>query len=130
MKKVGTILVSFALFLSFGGCSRTKTFDVYHARSLSIQSADSGTMITIVDEAELEAIAMNFASIQWKRAGKNQDSTGWSYRLCWYDENGKCMEDVTIVNNGQILWNGYLYTSKQVVINTTMLEELLYKYGV
>lgn len=130
MKKIGAFLLSCAVLLSFSGCSRTKTFDVYDARSLSIQSGSSGTMITIVDEAELEAVAMNFASIQWKRAGKSNLSTGWGYRLCWYDKNGKCMEDVTVMNGGQIRWNDYFYTSKQAVVNTAFLEDLLYKYSV
>ncbi|MGN0663716.1 MAG: hypothetical protein ACI4L5_01425 [Negativibacillus sp.] len=130
MKKLLATILSLLLLLSCSGCSHTKTFDVSSAKTMTLQSGNSGILITIADGSAMESISQNIGSVQWKRAGKSSDSTGWGYRLCWFDEYGSCIEDIVVSGSGQIQWNGYFYTAKGAAINTSLLDELLYQYSV
>ena len=104
-------------------CGNLQVFDAIPVYIVSCRPVPAGQIQQV-------QCAQNIGSGQWERAGKSSDSTGWGYRLCWFDEYGSCIEDIVVSGSGQIQWNGYFYTAKGAAINTSLLDELLYQYSV
>ena len=106
--------------LSLEGCSpktkptETTTFEIADAASLTVRSGITGESIDMTDAEDISYITDNISALTFSK-GDKVDSDGWSYFLCWKDENGNEIEEMALTGDGcTVIYDGHYYKSMTV----------------
>lgn len=126
MKKYVILMMSFVCAFMLIGCSPTKTFTIEHAKSINIMSGTTGQTKSFDEDKVIAHITDNITSLKFKKQESSQDSTGWGYKVSWYDEDKKNIESIVIMDEHTIDYDGYFYsTDDSHGINIKYLEQIL-----
>ena len=129
MKKMVMNIFAFGIMLSFlGGCALNNENKVLNfvfdgCTKVELTNGTTGNQVEIVDNGKIKTI-LNFFSIEsFTRGESSSGSTGWRYRLKFYN-NTDLIEDITVMEENRINYSGYFYESKNNNINIIYLGEL------
>lgn len=127
MKKFLTAVLILALLLFPSGCAaKTTTLDIGDASKIELRSGSTGEQIDVTDEDSIRHITENINAMKLRDEGK-VDSDGWSYSLSWFDEDGNCLKQITLVGGKTVVFEGHRYSTADdgEKADTAFLDKLL-----
>lgn len=93
---------------------------------IELQSGNNGNLAEITDADTIATLIGYFASTEFSKKEYGGNSTGWSYRMKFYDANNNLITDVFIMKSGRIKFNEYFYdTVLENAIDIDFIESLL-----
>lgn len=115
MKKCIIFILTLICVFNLTGCSETNmTFDIQNASKIVLRSGNNGTMAEITDPEDIQYITDSINALKFSREDK-VNSDGWTYSLCWYDESGSVLEELTLMGDGcTVIYDGYYYKGMAV----------------
>lgn len=114
MKKCLALVLILMLALSMVGCSeKSLTFGIGDASKIELRSGTDGTVIEITDTEEVKHITDNINALTFSRGESSKDYSGWSYSLKWYDSENALMDEIIVMSEYQIDYNGYFYSGME-----------------
>ena len=123
MKKRSTIALIClltAVILLFSACG-SKSFEFDNITKIEVMNGNTGERVEI--DASPFVINM-FEDSSFKKGSSAADSTGWSYRLLFYQDD-KLTIDITVLSETRISYNGYYYNIEDGTIDMGYLAEIL-----
>ena len=103
-----------------------KTFELKGITKIELTDGSNGKIVEVIEEEQIQIIIQSFANNEFKKGQSSSDTTGWSYRLKFYQDDNT-QADITVMNNERISFDGYFYDTKDGTINIIYLDEILNK---
>lgn len=126
MRKRIVLLLALVLAVSLTAClSAAATLDIGEADRIELRSGDSGAAVQVTDAEDIRHITDNINTLRFEKVKSGNDSSGWSYSLSWYGPDGALADEMVILNESRINYNGDFYMSVGAGIDTVFLDRLL-----
>ncbi len=127
MKKILVLIFSFVLAVCCFACvKQTVRFDGKEVAKITLGLGGSGQVLEIEEESEIKALTENIGGLTFqKKDGQRYD--GFLYSMKWYDGDGKVLCAFSILNEGDIRYDGAIYFAKGT-IDLGLIEEILNPY--
>ena len=110
MKKSVASFLVLVLALSMVGCSeKSMKFNIGEASKIELRSGTDGTVIEITNTEYIKHITDNINVLTFSKGESSKNHSGWSYSLKWYDSENTLMEEIVVISEYQIDYNGYFY---------------------
>ena len=126
MKKCSVIalvcLLTVATLL-FSACG-SKSFELDDITKIEITNGSTGETAEVTEAEDIQSITQMFIDASFKRGSSSADSTGWSYRIRFY-QGEKLAADITLLGEVRISHNGYFYDIEGGSIDTGYLTEVI-----
>ena len=114
MKKFVAAFLVLVLALSMVGCAeKSMKFDIGEASKIELRSGTDGTVIEITNTEDIKHITDNINALTLSKGKSSKDHSGWSYSLKWYDLENNLMEEIVVMSEQQIDYQGYFYSSME-----------------
>nr|WP_302649946.1 hypothetical protein [uncultured Agathobaculum sp.] len=105
-------------------CGETVSPSIEGAAYIELQSGNTGELVTITDADTVAQITADVNALRLRDA-QEIDSTGWSYRLRWYDADGAQLAEL-LPHGWRVDWNGMRYqVAGTHTVDTDALDDLL-----
>lgn len=129
MKKLFIILIMLFLLGSMTACNEKKALkinSVADIKVIELQDGNTGEVL-LVDSAKVrKAIAGFFTSNDFFKEKSSIDSTGWSFRLKFFDVNNKIISDIIVMSPNEIAFDNSLYVAdSDNAIDISYIKELI-----
>lgn len=126
MKKWMVMLLAVACVLGLAGCMvNAVSFEIPEAAMIQLRSGNDGSLVEITAQDDIQQITENINALKFEKGYSSEDYTGWSYSITWYNSDGAPLEEITIMTDNQISYEGYFYVSIGAGIDTKYLDGLL-----
>ena len=102
-------VIAVLLFICCGCGSNDLSFSINDAESIDIMSGTSGRLIVISNPEDVSQITENICSLKFLKGGFSGQTTGWSYRLTWYNADGEPIEHIVVTDENTIDYDGRFY---------------------
>jgi hypothetical protein len=124
MKKImmGIFFISI-LFFVLAGCEPDNSFVFDGCIKVELTNGTNGDRIEIIDNKKIKTISGFFSIEPFKKGEISSNSTGWRYRLKFYNNND-LIEDITVMAETKIRYSDYFYETKNNNIKIIYLDEL------
>ena len=123
MKRCLMLLLPVILLLA--GCGQVVSLRIGEAARVTLTSGATGETVEITAPEVIEAITGDIEALSFKRGGSSRHSSGWSYRLRWYDADGAVRKEIVILDGGSISAEGRFWSAAGGTIDTGRLAALL-----
>ena len=105
-------------------CGETVSPSIEGATYIELQSGNTGEMVTITDADTVAQITADVNALRLRDA-QEIDSSGWSYRLRWYDADGAQLAEL-LPHGWRVDCNGMRYqVAGTHTVDTDLLDDLL-----
>ena len=125
MKKSGLALlclVTIAMII-LTACG-VKTFKLENISRIELSDGTTGSVVEITDIEQIQAITKPFISSGFKKGQSSSSSTGWSYRLKFFQDE-KLVADIIVMSEVRISFEGYFYEIENGTIDINYLDSIL-----
>ena len=116
------IMVLIAILLT--ACNSAMTFDLKDITEIDLTSGSNGTIVYITNADQLEKLIQPFNDGKFLRGESAKNSTGWSYRLRFW-QGDKMQGEIAVASDNVISYNNYFFQNEHGVIDLKYYEELL-----
>ena len=103
---------------------RKMTFDISSITRIEIVDGSNGNTIDIFEAEQIQALVNQYNVSEFQRRQSSIDTTGWSYRLSFFQDN-IITTQITIINTERISFQGYFYNIKSGTIDIEYYKGLL-----
>ena len=105
-------------------CGETVSPSIEGAAYIELQSGNTGELVTITDADTVVQITADVNALRLRDA-QEIDSSGWSYRLRWYDADGAQLAEL-LPHGWRVDCNGMRYqVAGTHTVDTDLLDDLL-----
>ena len=105
-------------------CGETVSPSIEGATYIELQSGNTGELVTITDADTVAQITADVNALRLRDA-QEIDSSGWSYRLRWYDADGAQLAEL-LPHGWRVDCNGMRYqVAGTHTVDTDLLDDLL-----
>lgn len=126
MKKRMVVILALACVLGLAGCMvNTVSFEIPEAALIRLRSGNDGLAVEITDQEDIQRITENINVLKFEKGYSSEDYDGWSYTLTWYDADGVQLDEITVMTDNRISYEGYFYAAIGAGIDTKYLDGLL-----
>ena len=115
-------LLTVVTFL-FSACA-SKSFELEDITKIEITNGSTGETAEVTEAEDIQSITQMFIDASFKKGSSSADSTGWSYRVRFY-QGDKLAADITVLGEVRISHNGYFYDIEGGTIDTGYLAEII-----
>ena len=108
-----------------------KEFTIADAAMLMIQSNETETTLGTSDASHIDYITSNINGLIFNKGESSEDFSDWTYRLVWFDKDGNETEEILILSDKVIDYNGSFYVAKSagMRIDIAYIDKLLEEFG-
>ncbi len=129
MKKIIVYIMALCAAVSLVGCGShagdSMQLNMDDVKKIVLMYGGTGAQAEITDAATISMLTDNFNTLTLKREGK-VDSTGWTYGIGWYDEEGKELAKLYCGAEPEtITKDGYVWDIISGSVDVALLNELL-----
>lgn|GEM_PF-5320052 len=110
--------------ISLTACNGVMTFDLKDITEVELTSGSDGTIIYITDADQLEKLVQPFNDSEFLKGESANNSTGWSYRLRFWQDD-KMQVEIVVTDDKVIKYKDYFYQIESGAIDLKYYEELL-----
>ncbi len=129
MKKVFVLIISFILMLSGVACAeKTVRFDEGEVAKITVFLGSSGRVVDIEEREEIQALTEDIGGLTFRKEKSSGGYDGFRYSMKWYDEEGKLLEELAVMSEARVKYQGYFYEVKEGAIDLDLIEGLLNPY--
>jgi hypothetical protein len=100
------------------------SFNPNNVTKVELLNGTDGNRFEIIDSDDIQTLLRFFNGNSFTKGKASSDGTGWRYRLKFYNYD-KLLEEITIMTENQIAYDGYFYQADNDCIDMTFLNELL-----
>lgn len=105
-------------------CGETVSPSIEGAAYIELQPGNTGELVTITDADTVVQITADVNALRLRDA-QEIDSSGWSYRLRWYDADGAQLAEL-LPHGWRVDCNGMRYqVAGTHTVDTDLLDDLL-----
>jgi hypothetical protein len=114
--------------ISLTGCGaktfNPNSFNPNNVTKVELLNGTDGNWFEIIDSDDIQTLLRFFNGNSFTKGKSSSDSTGWRYRLKFYNYDN-LLEEITVMTETQIAYEGYFYQADNDCIDTAFLNELL-----
>ena len=117
------LVLTFTMFL-LTSCG-TKTFEFENISRIELTNGTNGEMVEITDANQIQTLIQLFSENEFDKGKSASDSTGWSYRIKFYQDE-KVMVDIFVLSSDtSIVYSGYFYEIKNGTLDITCFDDMI-----
>ena len=106
MKKILSVILVLSLVAILAACTQVIRIVIENPAEIRLEKAGGGVAITLTDEKTVNRLTGVVCQIPLQEA--ETTDTDWTYKLTWYDADGKIITAITLAG-AQIRWEGKSY---------------------
>ncbi len=127
MKKIFVFILSFVVMLGCFACvSKAVRLDGKEVTKITVFFGDSGRIAHIEEREDVQALTENIGGLTFQKRDR-QSYDGFLYSMKWYGADGSPVYEFSILNEGDIRYDGAIYFAKGT-IDLGLIEEILNPY--
>jgi len=101
-----------------------KTFNLANITRIELTNGTNGNSVSIIEQDQIQALIQPFNNNDFTKSESSKNSTGWSYRLKFFQDD-KMTVEIVVMTSGQIDFDGSFYNAKEGTLSIDYYEELL-----
>jgi len=121
--RIAFVLVLALTMLLLTSCG-VKTFEFENTTKVELTNGTTGEMVEITDANQMQTLIKLFSENEFVKGKSASDSTGWSYRIKFY-QNEKIMVDITVLGDTSIIYSGYFYDIQSGTLDISCFDDLI-----
>ena len=121
MKKILVLILVLSLLAALSGCAQVTRITIENPAEIRLEKAGGGMAITLTDAKTVERLTNVVCQIPLQEA--EQSEKEWTYKLTWFDADGKTITVVTL-SGAQIRWEGKSY-NLSVGVDLSVVTDVL-----
>ena len=128
MKRYLAFALALVCLVTLAGCAAGHiSFNISGAGRIELCSGEDGTAVEISDAGNIKYITDNINDLKFSKGESSKDYGGWSYRLRWYDAGDKLIEEIVVMSEYLIDYDGHFCSGMEAdhEIDTDFLDALL-----
>ena len=123
-KTAAAICIIALTAISLTACSGKMTFDLKGITEIDLTRGSDGTIVYITDADQLEKLIQPFNDGSFVKGESAKDSTGWRYRLRFW-QGDEMQDEIIVTGNNVISYNNYFFQNENGAADLKYYEELL-----
>ncbi len=121
MKKILVLILVLSLLAALSACAQVTRITIENPAEIRLEKAGGGMAITLTDAKTVERLTNVVCQIPLQEA--EQSGEDWTYKLTWFDADGKTITVVTL-SGAQIRWEGKSY-NLSVGVDLSVVTDVL-----